>query len=158
MANRFIDAFYSFDADTLKFILARAKESQSGILYYQKWAECGNYEVIERNGCITKNDSLVICPITVKDDLIGTLGIDFNVTDTFHITTVEGKIRSVKTSSNDPDLYYEAKNWVAQHRPELIERPCEGIWAGGSTPCECVKGMVEGFAEFKATNLSKSSP
>jgi hypothetical protein len=149
IASEFIDAFYSLDGDTLKSILTHAKESQPNILYYQKWAECGNYKVIARNDYIIKNDSLVLCPITVKDDLISSLGLDFNVTDTFHITITRGQISSVQTSSNDPDLYYEAKEWVNQNRPELIEKPCEGIWEGGLTACECVKAMVAGFREFK---------
>ena len=155
IAAEFIDAFYSFNGDTLKSILIHAKESQPSILYYQKWAECGNYKVIKQHDCIIKNDTLVLCPITVKDDLIGALEINFNVTDTFRITIVKGQIRSIQTSSNDPDLYYEAKEWVKQNRPELVEEPCEGIWEGGSTACECVKAMVEGFAEFKTNNPAK---
>jgi hypothetical protein len=155
IAHEFINAFYSFNKDSLKTTLFYAKESQPGILYYQKWAECGNYKVIMQHDCIIKNDSLVICPVTVKDDLIGTLGIDFHVTDTFSLTIVEGHIRSVETSSNDPDLYYEAKDWIARNRPELIEKPCEGIWEGGPTPCECVQAILEGFAEFKTHNPNK---
>ena len=155
IAAEFIDAFYTFNGDTLKSILTHDMESQPSILYYQKWAECGNYKVVKRHDCIIKNDSLVIFPITVKDDLISALAIDFNVTDTFHITIIKGQIRSIQTSSNDPDLYYEAKEWVKQNRPELIEKPCEGIWEGGPTACECVEAMVEGFSEFKANNLTK---
>jgi len=149
-ANQFIDAFYSFKRDSLKSTLSRAFESQPGILYYQKWAECGNYEVIKRHNCIEKNDSLVICPVTVKDDLIGALKINMNVTDTFHLTIKKGPILAVETSSNDPDLYYQAKDWIKENRPELIEEPCKGAWEGGPTPCECVQGMVKGFNAFKA--------
>ena len=145
IAAEFIDAFYSFNGDSLKSILTNAKESHPGILYYQKWAECGNYKVIKRHDCTIKNDSLVICA----------LEIDFNVTDTFHITIIKGQIRLIQTSSNDPDLYYEAKEWVNQNRPELIEKPCEGISEGGPTACECVKAMVEGFGEFKANYPTK---
>lgn len=149
IANEFIDAFYSFDNDKLASIMSHAEESQPNILYYQKWAECGNYEIVHRHDCVERNDSVVICPITVKDDLIGALNVDFNVTDTFHVTIIEGQIRSVENSSNDPDIYYEAKQWVGQNRPELIEIPCEGIWEGGPSPCECVRAMVKGFAEFR---------
>ncbi len=155
IADEFIDAFYSFDGDTLKSILTNARESQASIIYYQKWTECGNYKVIDRNDYIIKNDSLIFYPITVKDDLIGALELDFNVTDTFHITVVKGKIKSVQTSSNDPDLYYEATEWVKHNRPELITKPCEGMWAGGTTACECVKAMVAGFREFKLSNQPK---
>jgi len=105
IANQFVDAFYSFNRDSLATILSDAVESQPSILYYQKWAECGNYKIIDRHEPIRKNDSLVQCPVTVKDDLIGALKIDFNVTDTFHLTIIEGQIRSVQTSSNDPDIY-----------------------------------------------------
>lgn len=148
VANHFIDAFYSFNRDSLATILSYAVNSQPEILYYQKWAECGNYKIIKKNDCIIKNDSLVLCPVTVKDDLIGALKIDFNVTDTFHLTIIEGKIRSVQTSSNDPEIYHKAKEWIKKNHPELIEEPCKGIWEGGPTPCECVKAMVKGFAEF----------
>lgn len=105
VANQFIDAFYSFDRDSLTSILSDAVESQPEILYYQKWAECGNYQVLNRHLCIEKNDSLVLYPVTVKDDLIGALKLDFNVTDTFHLIITEGHIRSVRTTSNDPDIW-----------------------------------------------------
>lgn len=87
-------------------------------------------------------------PCDVKDDLMNALQINFNVTDTFHILIHDGQIRSVETSSNDPDTYYEAKAWVKKNRPEFVEKACEGIWVGGPTPCECIQGMVKGFAEF----------
>ncbi|MEQ8303017.1 MAG: hypothetical protein RIB47_06470 [Cyclobacteriaceae bacterium] len=151
MAIQFVNAFYSFDEDSLKSVLRHAAESQPGILYYQKWAQCGNYQVVQRNDFVVKNDSLLICPVTVKDDLIGALAIDFNVTDSFHVKVIKGQIRSVYTSSNDPDLYFEAKDWVRQNRPDLIDKSCEGIWEDGTTPCECVKGMVAGFRAFNST-------
>ena len=148
IATEFIDAFYSFNGDTLQNTLTHADDSQQSIFFYQKWAECGNYEVIKQNDFIITNDSLVLCPITVKDDLIGALEVDFNVTDTFHLTIINEKIRSIETSSNDPELFYEAKDWIKQNRPELIEKVCEGT----STACECVKATVDGFIEFKANN------
>jgi len=54
IANKFIDAFYSFNNDSLSSILFEANESRPGILFYQKWAECGNYEVFNRADCIVK--------------------------------------------------------------------------------------------------------
>ena len=150
IADQFVDAFYSFDRDSLASVLSNAVESQPEILYYQKWAECGNYKIINRHKPVVKNDSLFLCPVTVKDDLIGALGIDFNVTDTFHLIIIKGHIRSVRPSSNDPEIYHQAKEWIKRNHPELIEEPCMGIWEGGPTPCECVKAMVQGFTEFKS--------
>ncbi len=154
IANAFIDAFYSFDSDSLQASLSQAKKSWPSILYYQKWAECGNYEVLQRFPCIQKNDSLVLCPVMVKDDLMQALELALNVTDTFHLIVEERKILSVETSSNDPDIYYEGKEWIRQNRPELIAKPCEGAWEGGPTPCECIKGTVQGLAAFKADQKS----
>lgn len=148
IAIRFIDAFYSFDKDSLQTMLASADESRPEILYYQEWAECANYKVLDRNNYYNMNDSLVIFPVTVQDDLMKGLKIDFNVTDTFRITIHEGRITKIKTSSNDLDVYYEAKEWVSKNRPDLVEKACEGIWAEGDTPCECVLGMIKGFEEF----------
>src|SRR5690349_1327761 len=99
----FIDAFYSFNKDSLASILSDAEKSQPEILYYQKWAECANYKVLDRSHYFERNDSVVVFPVTVKDDLMSALAIDFNVTDTFHISIKNGKITSVKTSSNDVD-------------------------------------------------------
>jgi len=150
-ANAFIDAFYSFNPNKLQDVLVFAEESQPAILYYQGWAEGGNYEVVNRAPVQVKNDSMMVYPVTVKDDLIGALELTFNVTDTFHIKAINGRILSVDTSSNDPELYHEAKAWVQENRPELIESPCEGIWDGGPTPGDCVRAMVQGYAEFLAT-------
>lgn len=155
IGNEFIDTFYSFNSDSLQSLLSSAELSQPEILYYQKWAECANYKVIDRTHFFVRNDSVLVFPVTVKDDLMGALSIDFNVTDTFHITVLDGKIRSIRTSSNDLPDYYDAKEWVAKNRPELVEKACEGIWAGGPTPCECVLGMIKGFAEFAAQRTPK---
>ncbi|WP_406684430.1 hypothetical protein N1F78_01495 [Seonamhaeicola sp. MEBiC1930] len=151
IALEFITAFYSFNKNSLQSVLTDADDSRSDILYYQKWAECGNYKVVKQNDFIIKNDSLVLCPITVKDDLMGALEIDFNVTDTFHLTIINEKIKSIETSSNDPEIFYEAKDWIKQNKPELTENACEGTL----TPCECVKATVKGFIEFRAINTVK---
>ncbi len=147
-ANKFIDAFYSFNSDKLNSVLENAEKSKPSILYYQGWAEGGNYEIIDRHPCLTTSDSIVVCPVTVKDDLIETLEIDFYVTDTFHITVKNDLILSVNTSSDDPQLYHQAREWVRQNRPKLIEIPCQGIWEGGPTPGVCVQAMVKGYSEF----------
>ncbi|HNP08734.1 MAG TPA: hypothetical protein PKN99_13985 [Cyclobacteriaceae bacterium] len=151
IANQFIDAFYSFNDDSLRSSLWNAKDSQPNLMYYQKWAECGNYKVLERFPCREKNDSLVVCPVLVKDDLMSALELDLNVTDTFHITVKDKRIRSVFTSSNDPDIYYEAKEWINKNRSELIKDPCQDAWAGGPTPCECIKAVIQGLVEFKSS-------
>lgn len=147
VAGKFINAFYSFNEDSLQSMLMYADSTRHSIRYYQKWAECGNYKVVKRNIFIKKNDSLILCPITVKDDLIGALELDFHVTDTFHLTIIDEQIRAIETSSNDPELFYKAKDWIKLNRPELIEKACEGA----SNACECVKATVEGFVEFKQT-------
>ena len=153
ISGAFLDAFYSFDEDSLKSALSSAPKSQPSILYYQKWAECGHYEVLERFPCTAKNDTLITCPVMVKDDLMSALQLDLNVTDTFHITIKEGLIRSVTTSSNDPSIYYEGKAWIEENRPELIREPCKDAWNGGLTPCECIQGTVQGLKEFAQRGL-----
>jgi hypothetical protein len=150
IANHYVDAFYSFNSDSLKSLLSEATESQPNILYYQKWAECGHYIILKRDAYGGKNDSVVVVPVTVKDDLMAALKIDFNVTDTFHIVIKDKRIRSITNSSNDPDEYYKAKKWVKENRADLIDKPCEGIWNGGPTPCECIRGMLKGFGEYAA--------
>ena len=149
-AEALIDAFYSFDAEALRATLATAEDSIPAILYYQGWAEGGNYEILNRVPCVVDDEEDISCSITVKDDLIGALDLDVNVTDTFHLTFSGNRVVHVETSSNDPDAYYEAQSWVEENRPQLIKEPCRGFFAGGPTPGECVKAMVRGYAEFAA--------
>ncbi len=148
LANEFIQAFYSFNPDDLHKAIPEAdEESKSSILYYQGWAEGGNYRVLTRHSLLVENDSIVKCPVTVKDDLIGALQLEMHVTDTFHLMIREGAIRSIETSSNDPPLFYEARKWVRENRPELTEIPCAQDENGG-TPGDCCRAVVQGFREF----------
>ena len=152
VAEAFIDAFYSFDATELKSALSSAEESIPSIAYYQGWAEGGNYEVVNRAPCKVKSVDLISCSITVKDDLIGALGVGFDVTDTFEISFSDGRINSVTHSSNDPQVYFDADNWVRRQRPELILEPCRGFFDGGPTPGKCVQAMLQGYIEFAASD------
>lgn len=149
-AEAFVDAFYSFDPSRLEVALVNAPESAPAILFYQGWAEGGNYEIIERMPCVAKNPELISCSITVKDDLVIALDTGFYVTDTFSISLADGTIVHVETSSNDSQEYYDARDWVRAHRPELIEEPCRGYFNGGPTPGLCVQAMLQGYKEFVA--------
>ena len=149
-SERFIDAFYSFDPDRLRLTLRSAETSIASILYYQGWAEGGNYSVIKRHGC-NVSGSEIICPVTVKDDLMLALGINFNVTDSFHLTVNESEIRSVTTSSNDLQVFHDAEAWVWRERRALVDEACAGYFEGGETPGDCVRAMVRGFREYTET-------
>ncbi len=156
-AHNFIDAFYSFNSNELLTMLKYAGNSKSEILYYQGWANGGNYEIIKRYPCEGKNDTLIICPVTVKDDLIKALELNLNVTDTFHIVIKKEKITSITTSSNDPPIFYKAEEWIRKNHPELINEPCKGIWEEGTTPNECVRAMVKGYSEYIAKKRMNSN-
>jgi hypothetical protein len=84
-SENLIDAFYSFEKDRLEAALTFAQDSILNVVFYQGWAEGGNYKIIKRQPCLAKKLDLISCSITVQDDLMLALGIDFNVTDTFAI-------------------------------------------------------------------------
>jgi hypothetical protein len=157
-AESFVDAFYSFEQSALREALKSAESSVPSILYYQGWAEGGNYTVINRMPCSHEDEVTVECSITVEDDLMGALGIEFNVTDTFHLTFSGNNIAEVTTSSNDPQAYYDAEAWVRKLRPELIAEPCQGFFDGGPTPGDCVRAMVHGYSGFAASGELMDSP
>ncbi len=150
-AEAFIDAFYSFDASALAARLDHAESSKPVILYYQGWAEGGNYKIMNRQPCRWVEADSIACPVTVDDDLINALGFEFDVTDTFNLTISQGEIIAVDPTSNDPPDFSDAEKWVREHRPELIDVPCKGYFAGGPTPGACVKAMVQGFKEFASS-------
>ena len=149
-AEALIDAFYSYDPARLRAALADAPASAQQIIYYQGWAQGGNYKVLDRKPCVRTKPGQIDCSITVRDDLIQTLGTGFDVTDSFHLTVDRGRIVKVTTSSNDPPAMGEAFKWLRAQRPDIwTTGPCMGFFAGGATPQECVRAVVAGFADYK---------
>lgn len=147
-AEAFIDAFYSFDPERLAPMLAAADESIASIMYYQGWAEGGNYKVLDRGACARGADGLIACPITVQDDPVQALKTGFDVTDTFTLTFADGAIVKVDTSSNDQPVYYQARKWVEREMPEVMTGPCKDRRNGGKTPGDCARAMTEGYRLF----------
>lgn len=149
-AETFVDAFYSFDRDRLAPLLSSADESGARVLAYQAWAEGGHYEIVERMPCEAAEASVVRCSITIRDDLVAALDLGWWVTDHFDLTLEDGEIASVETSSNDPQVYHDARTWVQENRPDLIEEPCaEDVETGvGLTPGSCAAAMRQGYLDF----------
>ncbi|MDA0688530.1 MAG: hypothetical protein O2948_07780 [Proteobacteria bacterium] len=147
-AEGMLDAFYAFDSERLQSYLSAAGESGLGILSYQAWAEGGNYKVVNRPGCSGESASLLVCPVTVQDDPVLALEVDFNVTDTFHITFEDGVIVEVDTNSNDQPIYYEARVWISENLPEVMEGPCKRTDGMRDTPGDCARAMTDGYKQF----------
>lgn len=152
MAEQFVNAFYSFDPEPLGKLLAQAGDSAQDILFYQGWALGGNYVVMQRMPCEMVDDNSVRCSITVQDDLVLALGIDFDVTDTFLLTFTDGAISAVETSSNDPQRYHDARDWVWANRGELVTQPCKGGPGMAPDPVKCVGNILEGYREYARVN------
>jgi hypothetical protein len=154
LAETFVDAFYSFDPDRLALLLSSAGESQLQIVGYQAWAEGGHYEIIERMPCEATEGGVVGCSITVRDDLIAALDLGWWVTDHFEVSIEGGAIVSVETSSNDPQVYHDARAWVQEHRNNLIEGPCDVSPEVGLrlTPGLCAEAMTQGYLDFVASD------
>lgn len=157
-AEKMIDAFYSFDANLLKPFLAKAEKSAPSILYYQGWAEGGNYKVLERPGCAAIESGKIACPVTVQDDPVMALKTGFMVTDTFTLTFDGTDIVDIETSSNDQPIYYEARKWVEENMPEVMSGPClKTEDGGGPTPGDCARAMTEGYRQFMLARADEST-
>ena len=151
-AERLIDAFYSFEPARLRAAMSDAPASQPHLLYYQGWAEGGNYAILHRKPCRVTAAGEVSCDITVRDDLIAALQTGYWVTDTFHLTVRDGRIIKVHNSSNDPPDFEQALTWLKRERPAVMTGPCAGFFAGGPTPQDCVRAVISGFAAYRAAN------
>ncbi|MFT4797703.1 MAG: hypothetical protein ACJAYE_003273 [Candidatus Azotimanducaceae bacterium] len=151
-AEAIIDAFYTFDPDALAPLLDGAKESAAPLLFYQGWAEGGNYKIISRAPCVAETENTISCGITVEDDPVLALKLDFKVTDTFTITFDGDKVTAVETSSNDKPIYGQAYEWVVKESPEVMTGPCLGFFDDGPTPGDCVRAMTEGYHRFAASD------
>lgn len=151
-AERLVDAFYSFDPEKLRAAMPNAAASRQRLLYYQGWAEGGNYKIEKRQPCRVAAKDEVICDITVRDDLIAALRTGYWVTDRFHLTFRNGRIVEVRNSSNDPPDFDQALTWVKSERPEILTGPCKGFFAGGPTPQDCVRAIVAGFVAYRSAH------
>ena len=149
-AEKLVDAFYSFDAARLRAAMAGAPSSRPKLLFYQGWAEGGNYKVLDRKPCRVEKANEVRCAITVKDDLIAALGTGYDVTDVFHISFDQDRIAAVRNGSNDPPEFEQALKWLGKERPAILDGPCKGFFDGGPTPGDCVRAVVQGFREFRS--------
>ena len=149
-AEALVDAFYRFDRAALREAMANAPGSHGDTLYYQQWAEAGHYVVLKRQPCQVGKAGEVACPVTVKDDLIPALGLDFHVTDVFHIRFEDGRAVEVWNTSDDPPEFQQAMAWLKREQPAIFTGPCRGMWAGGPTPQDCVRAVIKGFADFTA--------
>lgn len=130
--------------------MSTAPTSIPQILYYQGWAEGGHYVVLQRQPCRFEKVDEIKCAITVRDDLIAALQTGYDVTDTFHLSIRDGRMATVRTSSNDPPEFDQALDWLRRERPEVFAGPCRGFFAGGPTPQDCVRAVVKGLADFAA--------
>ncbi|MEC8143493.1 MAG: hypothetical protein VX065_00420 [Pseudomonadota bacterium] len=157
-AESFIDAFYSFDPSQLASLMVAAEESRPRLLYYQGWAEGGNYIVLDRASCAMEEVNRVACPVTVQDDPVVALKTGFNVTDTFHLTFDGETLVAVDTSSNDQPIYYEARKWVEANMPEVMSGPCKNRNTEGATPGECARAMTKGYAAYYEAVVAPAKP
>ena len=150
-AENFIDAFYSFDAERLAAALD-AGEDEARMLYYQGWAEAANYRIKQRRPC-TWEDDQVVCRITVTDDFGGTLG--YVATDTFTLTLEGAAIVGAASQGDDPPIFMALFAWIGEQRPEVMAGPCKDMFAGGTTPADCARAVVDSarvFIDVRAGN------
>jgi hypothetical protein len=157
IAEGMINAFYSFDANSLQPFLSEAGKSQASILNYQAWAEGGNYKVLVRVPCATESENVISCAITVQDDPVVALETGFDVTDTFHVTFEDSVIKGVETSSNDQPIYFEAREWVEANLPEVIEGPCRREDGIRVTPGDCARAMTDGYKQFMVAKKAQAN-
>ena len=151
-AEAVIDAFYSWDPAELKAALSVAAkvapDQVDRTLYYQAWAQAGNYAIQTRRPCEYMPDDVIACAITVTDDIGGALG--YVATDTFLLTVLEHQIVGIDSTADDPLVLQEVFDWVVETRPEVMSGPCKDLFAGGTTPAKCVREVVRAAQDYMA--------
>ncbi len=144
-AERFIDAFYSFDAARLTPLIEPGADAQA-VLYYQAWARAAHYEILQRQPCKILPAGDASCAITVTDDFGTTLG--YTATDTFYLTFSDDIISSARFEGDDPLIFYLLYAWIAVMKPEVLSGPCDRMFEGGETPAECASAIAASAKEF----------
>jgi len=146
LAEQFIDAFYTFQAVEIREIPFDSKLDIAPLLYYQAWAEGGNYKVAKRTDCYKAIDELIYCRIKVTDDLGGNLG--YIATDTFTLSIIDREITKVEFEGDDPFVFTRLLISIYLFQPEVFDGPCDKMFDGGKTPKACVQAVVAAAKEF----------
>ncbi len=144
VAERFIDAFYSYDQSRLAEIIDAGEEGEQ-LLYYQSWAKAANYEIQKRRSC-ESTEATIVCQITVVDDFGKTLG--YMATDTFSLVVLNQKVTGAQFEGDDPPIFTELFEWISINRAEIMKGPCLNMFAGGQTPGECARAVVSAARDF----------
>ena len=150
LAERFIDAFYSWSPNALSTALAKAPADANRTLYYQAWAEAGDYQIQTRRACIALSPTEAECAITVTDDIGAALG--YVATDTFKLRFADNNLVGVQFTSDDPPVLQELFTWLENERPQIFTGPCKDLFAGGTTPAACIRAVVQGAKDYRAAN------
>ena len=127
-------------------------DDHQAVIYYQGWAEGGNYAIKIRRPCLLENDA-ISCSITVTDNFGQAMG--YIATDTFRLLISNGQISEVTFTADDPPIFEELQQWIMTERPEVLTGPCLDMFAGGNTPQACAKTVSELAEEFMTTRESE---
>lgn len=146
LAERFIDAFYSWSPNALSTVLAKAPADSHRTLYYQAWAESGDYQIQTRRPCTITSPSQAECAITVTDNIGAALG--YIATDTFKLSFANNNLVAVRFTSDDPPILQELFAWLQKNRPEVFAGPCKGLFEDGTTPGACIRAVVQGAKDY----------
>jgi hypothetical protein len=144
-AERFIDAFYSWDAERLSQTM-NAPDDAARVLYYQGWAQAGNYTSELRRPCEISDPDSVVCAVTVTDDFGRAMG--YTATDTFILKFSGSEIVGVTFAGDDPPIFAELQAWIGEFHPEIYAGPCKDLFAGGTTPGDCARAVAGAAVEF----------
>ena len=153
LAERFIDAFYSWRAENLQLFMA-SNASTKWALYYQGWAQAGNYTLLLRRPCQILEDE-VVCAITVTNDVCSVLG--YRATDTFCMQVADRCITKNAFAGNDAPAFSAILEWLQQQRPEILTGPCYKMFAGGLTPGQCARAVVQGAWDFMQVSSAREN-
>lgn len=152
IAEAALDAFYSWDAESLAAMISTPQD-RDRLVYYQGWAQGADYQVQTRRPCRLTPDAsqaVVTCAVTVTDNFGKTLG--YIATDTFTFTVREAMISTVWFEGDDPPVFAQLLESIQQNQPEILTGPCKDMFAGGTTPGACAQAVV-GAAEAFAKTL-----
>ncbi len=149
LAEKFVDAFYAWDAGALAALIVPG-EDLDRVLYYQGWAQAANYQVLTRRPCSIAADESIQCAITVSDDFGQALG--YTATDTFTLTVRAGRIHSAVFAGDDPPVFEAVFAWLAENRPEVLAGPCLDMFEGGTTPGDCARAVARAARDYAELN------
>lgn len=147
-AEEIMDAVLSLDPARLEG-LDLPEVTLDDLTYWQLYSDAVGISSVTRSLCEQTSPTTTSCRFTYIDDLVQLAAAETTLVEESFIIVVgaDGDVAAVRHRPSSPPAVTTAIADSRETHPEVWDGPCSNWFAGGSTPAECGKALVEIFRD-----------